>query len=117
MRTMARLAALGLTLACPLAAQPPAAPDPALVARARKILDRVPLVDGHNDVPWQVHERFGGRLSKLDLAADTSHLTPPMHTDIPRLRRGGVGGQFWSVYIPVEITGPAAVEATLQQID
>lgn len=126
MSTIARLAALALALACPLAAQapPPAAaamsdrgPDPALVARARKILDRVPLVDGHNDIPWQVRERFGGKLSKLDLAADTSHLTPPMHTDIPRLRRGGVGGQFWSVYVPVEIAGPAAVETTLQQID
>jgi membrane dipeptidase len=130
MSTIARLAALALALACPLAAQapPPAAaamsdrgpdrgPDPALVARARKILDRVPLVDGHNDVPWQVRERFGGKLSKLDLAADTSRLTPPMHTDIPRLRRGGVGGQFWSVYVPVEIAGSAAVEATLQQID
>ena len=120
MSTIARLAALALALAWPLAAQAPppaAAPDPALVARARKILDRVPLVDGHNDVPWQVRERFGGKLSKLDLASDTSHLTPPMHTDIPRLRRGGVGGQFWSVYVPVEIAGPAAVEATLQQID
>src|SRR5436305_7847266 len=66
MRTIARLAALALILACPLAAQAPPAPDPGLVERARKILDRAPLVDGHNDVPWQVRERFGDHLSKLD---------------------------------------------------
>jgi membrane dipeptidase len=121
MRIPPRLAALALALACPLAAQAPQAPgpvpDPALVERARRILDRAPLVDGHNDVPWQVRERFHDHLAKLDLAADTSRLEPPMHTDIPRLRRGGVGGQFWSVYVPVEITGPAAVQATLEQID
>jgi membrane dipeptidase len=123
--TTRRLAALALALSCPLAAQAPGAaggvaagaPDPALVLRARRILDRVPLVDGHNDVPWQVRERFHDHLAKLDLTADTSRLEPPMHTDIPRLRRGGLGGQFWSVYVPVEISGPAAVQATLEQID
>jgi membrane dipeptidase len=93
------------------------APDPALVARARKILDRVPLVDGHNDVPWQYRERVQNHLDQIDLSRDTSGLKPAMHTDIPRLRRGGLGGQFWSVYIPVEITGPAAVEAVLTQMD
>ncbi|HEV7516705.1 MAG TPA: dipeptidase [Thermoanaerobaculia bacterium] len=92
-------------------------PDPALVARARKILDRVPLVDGHNDVPWQYRERVKNHLDKIDFAQDTSGLDPAMHTDIPRLRKGGLGGQFWSVYIPVEITGPAAVEAVLEQMD
>ncbi len=140
--TTGRLAALALALACPLAAPPaarartaaptaasaaeaaaatPAAqagePDAAFVRRARQILERAPLIDGHNDVPWQVRDRFHGQLSRLDLAADTSHLVPPMHTDIPRLRRGGLGGQFWSVYVPVELKGPAAVEATLEQID
>jgi len=123
-----RLAALGTVLfwalAVALAARaqdahgaPPSPADPALAQRVRKILDRVPLVDGHNDVPWQVRDRFHGQLAKLDLAADTGRLEPPMMTDIPRLRRGGMGGQFWSVYVPVEIAGPAAVEATLEQID
>ncbi len=115
--TFLRLAALALALSCPLAAQAPASPDPALVQRARRILDRAPLVDGHNDLPWQVRERFHDHLAKLDLTADTSRLAPPMHTDIPRLRRGGLGGQFWSVYVPVEMSGPAAVLATLEQID
>ncbi|MGZ8364448.1 MAG: dipeptidase, partial [Caulobacteraceae bacterium] len=52
-----------------------------------------------------------------DLTADTSKLTPPMHTDIPRLRAGGVGGQFWSVYVPVEMQGPIATQAVLEQMD
>jgi membrane dipeptidase len=121
-RSTALAVALGSILALGARARgggPPAStvPDPALVERARKILERVPLVDGHNDVPWQVRERFHDHLAKLDLAGDTSRLEPPMMTDIPRLRRGGLGGQFWSVYVPVEITGPAAVQATLEQID
>ena len=116
-----KLLALAAVSSVLLAAAPPQgawqAPDPALVARARKILDRVPLVDGHNDVPWQYRERVKNHLDKIDLARDTSGLEPAMHTDIPRLRRGGLGGQFWSVYIPVEITGPAAVEAVGEQMD
>jgi membrane dipeptidase len=116
---LAAMAALVVSVvpAVATAADAAATPDPALVARARKILDRVPLVDGHNDVPWQYRERVKNHLDKIDLAHDTSGLTPAMHTDIPRLRRGGLGGQFWSVYIPVEITGPAAVEAVLEQMD
>jgi membrane dipeptidase len=88
-----------------------------LVARARKILDEVPLVDGHNDLPWEYRERVKNHLDKIDLRADTGHFEKPMHTDIPRLRKGGVGGQFWSVYVPVELPGPQAVVATLEQID
>src|SRR5881227_1850113 len=85
------------------------APDPALVERARKLLERVPLVDGHNDLPWEYRKRFQNHMEKIDLRAGTAKLDPPMHTDIPRLRRGGVGGQFWSVYIPVEIPGADAI--------
>jgi membrane dipeptidase len=93
------------------------APDPALVERARKLLERVPLVDGHNDLPWEYRKRFQNHMDKIDLRAGTAKLDPPMQTDIPRLRKGGLGGQFWSVYIPVEITGADAVQATLEQID
>jgi membrane dipeptidase len=94
--------------------QPPA---PELIERARRLLREVPLIDGHNDLPWQLRERFHDQLDKLDLRRDASGLQPPLHTDIPRLRRGGVGGQFWSVYVPVELAGPAAVQAVLEQID
>jgi membrane dipeptidase len=100
-------------------AAPPAhqAPDPALVARARKLLDEVPLVDGHNDLAWEYRKRVQNHLEKIDIRGDTSRLEPPLHTDIARLRRGGVGGQFWSVYVPVEILGADALQATLEQID
>jgi membrane dipeptidase len=115
------ISAVPLTAAAATAPAPPKAPwqppAPALVERARKVLDSVPLIDGHNDVPWQYRERVKNHLDKIDLAKDTSGLDPVMHTDIPRLRRGGVGGQFWSVYVPVEISGPAAVEAVLGQMD
>jgi len=94
--------------------QPPA---PELIERARRLLREVPLIDGHNDLPWQLRERFHDQLDKLDLRRDASGLRPPLHTDIPRLRRGGVGGQFWSVYVPVDLAGPAAVQAVLEQID
>jgi membrane dipeptidase len=93
------------------------APDPALVERARKLLSQVPLVDGHNDVPWEYRKRVQNHMDRIDLRAGTAKLDPPMHTDIPRLRKGGLGGQFWSVYIPVEIAGADAVQATLEQID
>ena len=97
------------------AAEP--APDPALVERARKLLDQVPLVDGHNDLPWEYRKRAKNQFDKIDLRSDTSKLDPPLHTDIPRLRRGGVGAQFWSVYVPVEISGAEAVQAVMEQID
>jgi membrane dipeptidase len=93
------------------------APDPALLERARKLLERVPLVDGHNDLPWEYRKRYQNHMDKIDLRAGTAKLDPPLHTDIPRLRQGGLGGQFWSVYIPVEITGADAIQATLEQID
>jgi membrane dipeptidase len=92
-------------------------PDPALVERARRLLDTVPLIDGHNDLPWEYRQRVKNHLEKIDLRAGTTKLDPPLHTDIPRLRRGGVGGQFWSVYVPVEITGADAIQAVMEQID
>ena len=84
-----------------------------LLARARRLHAEVPLIDGHNDCPWEVRERAGGDLSKLDLSTPQ----PSLHTDLARLRAGGVGAQFWSVYIPATLAGDAAVTATLEQID
>ncbi|MGH8138059.1 MAG: dipeptidase [Steroidobacteraceae bacterium] len=90
--------------------------------RIAKVLKRTPLIDGHNDLPWEIRERWHGRLSAIDLMSDTSRLPPPadgapLMTDIPRLRAGMVGGQFWSVWVPVEIKGFEAVQTTIEQID
>lgn len=76
----------------------------------------VPLIDGHNDLPWQYLNRKLP-LEKVDLAADTSKLAPPLLTDIPRLRAGGVGAQFWAVYLPPKPAGAALVRGALEQID
>ena len=93
------------------------APDPALVTRARKLLDEVPLVDGHNDLPWELRQRVENHLAQLDLRSDTSAHEKPMHTDLARLRKGGVGAQFWSVYIPADLAGPQSVRTVMEQID
>src|SRR5262249_28104653 len=92
------------------------APDPALVERARKLLSQVPLVDGHNDLPWEYRKRFQNHMDKIDLRAGTAKLDPPMHTDIPRLRQGGLGGQFWTVYLPVEMPGAGAVQPGMRRL-
>ncbi|MFC8536861.1 dipeptidase [Streptomyces sp. NPDC057249] len=82
--------------------------------RARALLAEYPVVDGHNDLPWALREQVGYDLAVRDIATDQSaHL----HTDIPRLRAGGVGAQFWSVYVRSDLAGDAAVSATLEQID
>jgi membrane dipeptidase len=95
--------------------------DPKIAARVEKVLKATPLIDGHNDVPWAIRQRVGVHPEKIDLSADTRHLVerdgPGMMTDIPRLKAGGVGGQFWSVFIPSSFDGPVAVQMTLEQID
>jgi membrane dipeptidase len=85
-----------------------------LLARARDLLAAHPVADGHNDLPWALRKQVGYDLDRFDLAADQSART---HTDIPRLRAGGVGAQFWSVYVSVELKGGAALTATLEQVD
>jgi membrane dipeptidase len=86
-------------------------------ARVDRILRDVPLIDGHNDLPWQYRERVKNHLAGLDLRQDQSKLEKPLHTDIARLRQGHVGAQFWSVYVPATLEGADAVQATLEQID
>jgi membrane dipeptidase len=94
--------------------------DPA--ARVARVLAATPLIDGHNDLPDAILNRFQGVVGALNLAADTAALPHPQNgvalmTDLPRLRAGMVGAQFWSVYVPVEKQGAVAVQATLGQID
>jgi len=71
------------------------------------------IVDGHNDLPWAIRDLNGYDLDSVDLSSGV----PQLQTDLPRLRAGGVGAQFWSVYVPCSLTGGAAVTATLEQID
>ncbi|MFT7286258.1 MAG: membrane dipeptidase [Halieaceae bacterium] len=79
----------------------------------------VMVIDGHNDLPWQYRKRFNNRLQPLDIANDQRDLDAPLHTDIPRLREGGVGAQFWSVYVPIAAYGGAPGDAALvlEQMD
>jgi membrane dipeptidase len=89
-------------------------PGDALLARARALQSQSPLIDGHNDYPMTLREHDpAASLETLDIRKPQ----PSIMTDLPRLRKGGVGGQFWSVYVPVELQGQAAVTATLGQID
>ncbi|MFE3645065.1 dipeptidase [Streptomyces sp. NPDC059169] len=84
------------------------------LAEARSLLDSFPVVDGHNDLPWALRQQVRYDLDQLDIATDR---TGSLHTDIPRLRAGGVGAQFWSVYVRTDLAGDEAVSATLEQID
>jgi membrane dipeptidase len=84
------------------------------LARARALHAQTPLIDGHNDYPWALRENNAARdIDRLDIRV----AQPKIHTDIARLRAGGVGGQFWSVYVPAAMQGQDAVRATLEQID
>lgn len=94
------------------AQEAPQTGDPFL-ARARALHLAVPMFDGHNDFPWLVRERAGKDPARLDIRG----VRTDTMTDIPRLRQGGVGAQFWSVYVPASLDGQHAVTATLEQID
>ncbi|MFC9272474.1 dipeptidase [Streptomyces zhihengii] len=95
----------------------PTQPTPAAsdhLGRARELLAAHPVVDGHNDLPWALRQHVRYDLDRLDIADDQRGR---LHTDIPRLRAGGVGAQFWSVYVRSDLAGDDAVSATLEQID
>jgi membrane dipeptidase len=85
---------------------------------ARAVLGRFPVLDGHNDLAWALRKAAEHAGAGSDPAAiDISQPVESLHTDLPRLAAGGVGGQFWSVYVPAKLQGEAAVVATLEQID
>ncbi len=83
------------------------------LARARAILADHPVFDGHNDLPWAMRKKVRYDFGRLDIATRQ----PGVHTDLGRLREGGVGAQYWSVYVPSSLQGEQAVTATLEQID
>jgi microsomal dipeptidase-like Zn-dependent dipeptidase len=108
-----------LLLAAQASPIPPrfATPDPQITRRVERVLAKTPVIDGHNDLAWELRDLHEAKVEAVDLSADTAHLPNPLQTDIPRLRKGHVGGQFWSVWIPADVTGPRAVEMTLEEID
>ncbi|MEP6561770.1 MAG: dipeptidase [Nakamurella sp.] len=85
----------------------------AATERIAELLRRSPVIDGHNDLAWALRKQVNYDLSRRDIATHQ----PDLQTDIPRLRTGGVGAQFFSVYVPGTLVGGAAVTATLEQID
>src|SRR5690349_25020211 len=81
--------------------------------RVAALLARQPVLDDHNDLLWEARQLVGYDFDRLDVGTGGT----PTHTDLPRLRRGGVGAQFWSVFVPASLAGDAAVSATLEQVD
>ena len=100
-----------------LAATPALALDDPWAKRAEAVLKRQPIIDGHNDWPGALRGNFGEGWWQQDLKADSRLFKKPLMTDITRLHQGRVGGQFWSVYVSANVTGPAAVKQTIEQID
>jgi membrane dipeptidase len=100
--------------ATPLSAQEPAAaPDTTGLAHAREIMRTIPLIDGHNDLPFELRERVDGDLEALDISQPQDSLM----TDIARLREGQVGAQFFAAYVPSDLIGYGAARFALMQID
>ena len=123
-RRPAALVCTAVLISCAVAAYASAADaaGPDYRARVLRVLEQTPLIDGHNDLAWEIRDRYKSRLAGIDLKTDTSKLPPPpdlapLMTDIVRLRAGHVGGQFWSVWVPVDVKGAEAVQLTLEQID
>ncbi|HEY7815914.1 MAG TPA: membrane dipeptidase, partial [Nakamurella sp.] len=81
--------------------------------RVARVLAAAPVIDGHNDIAWAMRKQVAYDLDQRDIG----ERQPTLHTDIPRLRAGGVGAQFFSVYVPGTMVGGSAVTATLEQID
>jgi len=99
-----------LAVATPAASQQP---DAAL-ERARRILASVPLVDGHNDLPWEIRTN---RDHPMDVAAYDLRTRTPGHTDLARLESGMVGAQFWSIYVPGEVRDSGYARIQLEEFD
>ena len=95
----------------------PAVAAPSTDARIAAILKTTPVIDGHNDWAESLREREGRGRWTLDLTSGLDKRPVPYNTDIARLRRGHVGGQFWSVFVSADLPPLQQVEETLEQID
>ena len=109
------LAGLGLALLVGAGSAQAQPIDARTQARIDRILKRTPLIDGHNDLPWELRENHGSRVDNLESGG--AQREKPVMTDMERLRAGRVGGQFWSVYITGTTTGDTALRHTIEQID
>jgi membrane dipeptidase len=89
-------------------------PDAASLERAREILERHPVFDGHNDVVWEIRAQ---KAAPRDVDAYDLSGRAPGQTDLARLRKGGVGAQFWSVYVPGEYADSGFARVQLEEID
>ncbi|XP_017876335.1 dipeptidase 1-like [Ceratina calcarata] len=88
----------------------------------RQVLTEVPLIDGHNDLPWNIRNFVHNQLAEFDFDKDLRQVAPWSksawsQTDLVRLRQGMVGGQFWAAYVPCESQHLNAVQLTLEQVD
>ncbi len=101
-----------LVVVLPLAGQ--GVPEDAALQRARRLLAERPIIDGHNDLPWEIRVN---PQSRMDVSQYDIRGRAPGQTDLPRLRLGGVGAQFWSVYVPGEIKDSGYARVQLEQID
>ena len=90
---------------------------PTPLERAHAVLKAVPVIDGHNDLPWSLRVKFAGKTNAIDLRSEAAARAAGLDTDLARLKRGGVGGQFWSLWVPGELKGPAATVAVEKQMD
>ena len=88
--------------------------DAEALAHARRLLEQSPLVDGHNDLPWEIRTQ---REHPMDVEAYDLRITTPGHTDLARLREGRVGAQFWSIYVPGEVKDSGYARMQLEEFD
>jgi membrane dipeptidase len=108
-----RALCLILLLPAVLSAQPKRQPI-VLSDQAKEIMREAILIDGHNDLPWQYREKKDLSFQSIDIRKPQKGL----HTDIPRLREGGVGAQFWAAFVPASTRKDStSVKMTLEQID
>jgi membrane dipeptidase len=115
------LLALSSLAAAPLSAQT----DSALIRHALRLHRAVPMIDGHNDLPWKLRTRGTDSFDSTDIgrvvfswdSMDIARPQPTLMTDIPRLRKGGVGGVFWASWVPVDMIPAGAARMELEQID